>query len=41
MPAEILASFPGSHAWAKKKEPGTHCLRMLRSNFFVKSVLLH
>ena len=24
-----LASFPGSCAWAEKKEPGTHCLRML------------
>ena len=24
-----LASFPGSSAWAEKKEPGTHCLRML------------
>ena len=26
-----LASFPGSSAWAGKKEPGTHCLRMLSS----------
>ena len=26
-----LASFPGSSAWAEKKEPGTHCLRMLSS----------
>ena len=24
-----LASFPGSCAWAEKKEPGTHCLHML------------
>ena len=22
---ERLASFPGSCAWAEKKEPGTHC----------------
>ena len=26
-----LASFPGSSAWAEKKEPGTHCLRMFSS----------
>ena len=26
-----LASFPGSCAWAEKKEPGTHCLRLLSS----------
>jgi len=26
-----LASIPGSSAWAEKKEPGTHCLRMLSS----------
>ena len=26
-----IASFPGSCAWAEKKEPGTHCLRMLSS----------
>ena len=26
-----LTSFPGSSAWAEKKEPGTHCLRMLSS----------
>ena len=26
-----LASFPGSSAWAERKEPGTHCLRMLSS----------
>ena len=26
-----LALFPGSSAWAEKKEPGTHCLRMLSS----------
>ena len=26
-----IASFPGSRAWAEKKEPGTHCLRMLSS----------
>ena len=24
-----LALFPGSRAWAGRKEPGTHCLRML------------
>ena len=24
-----LASFPGSCAWAGRKELGTHCLRML------------
>ena len=23
-----VASFPGSTAWAEKKEPGTHCLRI-------------
>ena len=28
--ASLLASFPGSCAWAEKKEPGTHCLCMLR-----------
>ena len=27
----LLASFPGSSAWAERKEPGTHCLRMLSS----------
>ena len=27
----MLASFPGSCAWVEKKEPGTHCLRMLSS----------
>ena len=26
---ETVASFPGSHAWAGRTEPGTHCLRML------------
>ena len=26
---EPVASFPGSRAWAGRKEPGTHCLRML------------
>ena len=26
-----VASFPGSSAWAEKKEPGAHCLRMLSS----------
>ena len=26
-----VASFPGSSAWAEKKETGTHCLRMLSS----------
>ena len=43
-----LASFPGSHAWAEKKQPGTHCLRMLSSprisgnlEIFVKSAPLH
>ena len=29
--AHTLASFPGSSAWAERKEPGTHCLRMLSS----------
>ena len=24
-----IASFPGSRVWAGRKEPGTHCLRML------------
>ena len=27
--SSCLASFPGSHALAGRKEPGTHCLRML------------
>ena len=27
----LLASFPGSSAWAERKEPGTHSLRMLSS----------
>ena len=27
----LLASFPGSSAWTERKEPGTHCLRMLSS----------
>ena len=43
-----LASFPGSRAWAEKKEPGTHCLRMLSSprisgylEISVKYALLH
>ena len=43
-----LASFPGSSAWAERKEPGTHCLRMLSSprisgnlEFSVKSAPLH
>ena len=26
---ERVVSFPGSRVWAEKKEPGTHCLRML------------
>ena len=26
---ERVASFPGSCEWVEKKEPGTHCLRML------------
>ena len=26
---QSLTLFPGSRAWAEKKEPGTHCLRML------------
>jgi len=25
----MLASYPGSCAWAEKKELGTHCLRIL------------
>ena len=44
----IVASFPGSSAWAERKEPGTHCLRMLSSprisgnlEISVKSALLH
>ena len=43
-----LASFPGSSAWAEKKEPGTHGLRMLSSprisgnlEISVKSAPLH
>ena len=43
-----LASFPGSSAWAERKEPGTHCLRMLSSprisgnlEISVKSAPLH
>ena len=43
-----LTSFPGSSAWAEKKEPGTHCLRMLSSlritgnlEISVKSAPLH
>ena len=40
-----LASFPGSSAWAKRKEPGTHCFRMLSSprisGNLVKSAPLH
>ena len=27
--APVLALFPGCCAWVVKKEPGTHCLRML------------
>ena len=27
--SSCLASFPGSRVWAGRKEPGTHCLRML------------
>jgi len=34
----ILASFPGSHVWAEKKEAGTHCLRMLSSPRILESV---
>ena len=44
----LLASFPGSSAWAERKEPGTHCLRMLSSprisgnlEISVKSAPLH
>ena len=44
----VLASFPGSSAWAERKEPGTHCLRMLSSprisgnlEISVKSAPLH
>ena len=43
-----LASFPGSSVWAERKEPGTHCLRMLSSprisgnlEISVKSAPLH
>ena len=43
-----IASFPGSSAWAERKEPGTHCLRMLSSprisgnlEISVKSAPLH
>ena len=43
-----LAPFPGSSAWAERKEPGTHCLRMLSSprisgnlEISVKSAPLH
>ena len=43
-----LASFPGSSAWVEKKEPGTHCLRMLSSlrmtgnlEISIKSAPLH
>ena len=34
-----IASFPGSRAWAGRKDPGTHCLRML--SFPVKPAPLH
>ena len=27
--SSCLASFPGSHAWVGRKEPGTYCLCML------------
>ena len=27
---DCIASFPGSCVWAERKEPGKHCLRMLR-----------
>ena len=27
--SQELALFPGSSAWAERKEPGTHCLHML------------
>ena len=44
----VVASFPGSSAWAEKKEPGTHCLRMLSSprifgnlEISIKSAPLH
>ena len=44
----VVASFPGSSAWAERKEPGTHCLRMLSSprisgnlEISVKSAPLH
>ena len=43
-----VASFPGSSAWAERKEPGTHCVRMLSSprisgnlEISVKSAPLH
>ena len=45
---DTLASFPGSSAWVERKEPGTHCLRMLSSprisgnlEISVKSAPLH
>ena len=28
---QSIASFPSTCAWVEKKEPGTHCLRMLSS----------
>ena len=40
-----LASFPGSSAWAERKEPGTHCLCIPRISgnleISVKSAPLH
>ena len=43
-----IASFPGSSAWAERKEPVTHCLLMLSSprisgnlEISVKSAPLH
>ena len=41
----VLASYTGSHVWARKKEPDTHCLHILSSSEFleisIKSALLH
>ena len=46
--SRLVASSPGSSAWAEKQEPGTHCLRMLSSprisgglDISVKSASLH
>ena len=46
--SSVVASFSGCSAWAEKKEPGTHCLRILSSprvfgnlEISVKSAPLH